>query len=103
MFAKKYNFHLTYLGTGCIFKFDEQHPYGDEQTGFKESDLPNFYGSSYSTVKVRTTHTTGVLASLLQLLVCWIFYCAGSSASGGSSAAVLLAYLVWVGRHLATS
>jgi len=51
MFAKKYNFHLTYLGTGCIFKFDEQHPYGDEQTGFKESDLPNFYGSSYSTVK----------------------------------------------------
>lgn len=52
MLAKKYNFHLTYLGTGCIFKFDEDHPYGNEQSGFKESDLPNFYGSSYSTVKV---------------------------------------------------
>ena len=69
MFAKKYNFHLTYLGTGCIFKFDEQHPYGDEQTGFKESDLPNFYGSSYSTVKVHTTHTA-VLACLP--LLCWL-------------------------------
>lgn len=50
-FAKKYNFHLTYLGTGCIFKFDEAHPYNNEATGFTEESLPNFFGSSYSTVK----------------------------------------------------
>jgi 3,5-epimerase/4-reductase len=51
MFAKKYNFHLTYLGTGCIFKFDEEHPLGNEETGFRDDSLPNFFGSSYSIVK----------------------------------------------------
>ncbi len=45
MIAKKYNTHLTYLGTGCIFTYKE-----DIKT-FKESDEPNFFGSSYSTVK----------------------------------------------------
>lgn len=42
--------HFTYLGTGCIFKFDEDHPKIDEG-GFTETSLPNFFGSSYSTVK----------------------------------------------------
>merc|ERR1711871_382097 len=51
MYAKKYNFHLTYLGTGCIFKYDEEHPYGNEETGFTEASLPNFFGSGYSVVK----------------------------------------------------
>lgn len=51
MYAKKYNFHCTYLGTGCIFKFDETHPLGDESAGFTEASLPNFFGSSYSVVK----------------------------------------------------
>jgi dTDP-glucose 4,6-dehydratase len=38
------NIHFTYFGTGCIF---------DDVSGnsFKEDDRPNFYGSSYSTVK----------------------------------------------------
>lgn len=36
---------LTYMGTGCIFKFT------DEQAVFTEEDLPNFFGSSYSIVK----------------------------------------------------
>jgi dTDP-4-dehydrorhamnose reductase len=45
------NVHYTYLGTGCIFDYDEAHPFGDETTGFKESDDPNFFGSSYSIVK----------------------------------------------------
>ena len=40
--AKKYNIHLTYFGTGCIF---------DGPLNFKESDKPNFFGSSYSVVK----------------------------------------------------
>ena len=36
---------MTYMGTGCIFKFT------DEQKIFTEDDLPNFFGSSYSIVK----------------------------------------------------
>ena len=45
------NLHFTYLGTGCIFKFDQEHPFGLEENGFTEKSLPNFFGSSYSTVK----------------------------------------------------
>jgi 3,5-epimerase/4-reductase len=51
LLAKKYNIHYTYLGTGCIFKFDDTHKIGDEKTGFDEEDIPNFFGSSYSIVK----------------------------------------------------
>jgi len=47
----KHNIHLTYLGTGCIFEFDNEHPYGNEERGFTEHDKPNFFGSSYSVVK----------------------------------------------------
>ena len=52
--AQKHNFHFTYLGTGCIFQFDETHPFGEEIDGFTEESLPNFYGSSYSIVKGMT-------------------------------------------------
>ena len=38
----KRNIHYTYLGTGCIFKFDEEHPFGQEINGFTENSLPNF-------------------------------------------------------------
>jgi nucleoside-diphosphate-sugar epimerase len=51
LLSKKYNFHFTYLGTGCIFEFDEEHPFGMEVNGFTEDSLPNFFGSSYSIVK----------------------------------------------------
>jgi 3,5-epimerase/4-reductase len=51
MLCKKYNLHLTYLGTGCIFKFDGSHPFGKEENGFSENSKPNFFGSSYSVVK----------------------------------------------------
>jgi len=45
--------HMTYLGTGCIYEFDENHPMESwEQTkGFTEEDVPNFSGSQYSAVK----------------------------------------------------
>jgi len=46
--CKKRNIHFTYLGTGCIFDYDEAHPL---DIGFLESDKPNFFGSSYSIVK----------------------------------------------------
>ena len=45
------NIHYTYLGTGCIFKFDENHLSGEEINGFTEESLPNFFVSSYSIVK----------------------------------------------------
>lgn len=49
--CKAHNIHFTYLGTGCIFKFDDEHPFGQEIHGFDEDSLPNFFGSSYSVVK----------------------------------------------------
>ena len=51
LICKKFNIHYTYLGTGCIFKFNEKHPFGLEENGFTEKSLPNFFGSSYSIVK----------------------------------------------------
>ena len=51
LLCKKHNMHFTYLGTGCIFKYDEDHPHGNETTGFTEESLPNFFGSGYSVVK----------------------------------------------------
>ena len=60
--SKKNGIHFTYLGTGCIFEYDEQtHLYGNVETGFLEADLPNFFGSSYSIVK-------GYTDRLMQLL-----------------------------------
>jgi 3,5-epimerase/4-reductase len=47
----KKKIHYTYLGTGCIFKYDDNHPFGKPEKGFTESSLPNFFGSSYSIVK----------------------------------------------------
>lgn len=58
--------HCAYMGTGCIFVYDEQHlvpDYTENQpfpidcsnaTGFTEEDKPNFFGSGYSTVKGQT-------------------------------------------------
>lgn len=43
--CERYNIHYTYMGTGCIFE------YNDEDKKNNEDDLPNFFGSSYSIVK----------------------------------------------------
>ena len=43
LICSKYNIHLTYLGTGCIFSGYEKQ--------YNEDDTPDFYGSSYSIVK----------------------------------------------------
>ena len=43
--CKKYNIHYTYMGTGCIFNYNDGSNEIDEETS------PNFYGSSYSIVK----------------------------------------------------
>lgn len=49
--SKQKNIHFTYLGTGCIFKYDNEHQFEKEENGFNEQSLPNFFGSSYSIVK----------------------------------------------------
>ena len=45
LLAAERGIHMTYMGTGCIFEYDATHG------RFKEDDLPNFFGSSYSVVK----------------------------------------------------
>lgn len=75
--AAKHRVHYTYMGTGCIFTYDQEHPLPQhamqdqtgaednsstaaiaqasvqeaDEVGFKESSLPNFFASSYSTAK----------------------------------------------------
>ena len=52
LFCDKHNIHFTYMGTGCIYTYDEDHgPSGWPIPGFTEKDKPNFFGSNYSTVK----------------------------------------------------
>jgi 3,5-epimerase/4-reductase len=51
MISKEKDIHFTYLGTGCIFEYDDWHPFGQEINGFTEDSKPNFFGSSYSIVK----------------------------------------------------
>jgi 3,5-epimerase/4-reductase len=43
--CKELGIHMTYIGTGCIFTYE------DDKKVFTEDDVPNFFGSSYSTVK----------------------------------------------------
>ena len=51
LLCKERGLHFTYLGTGCIFEYDEAHPFGQEINGFTEESRPNFFGSGYSIVK----------------------------------------------------
>jgi 3,5-epimerase/4-reductase len=51
LLCKERGLHFTYLGTGCIFEYDEEHLFGQEINGFTEQSKPNFFGSGYSVVK----------------------------------------------------
>tara|TARA_Y100000389_G_scaffold46376_1_gene41329 strand:+ start:3267 stop:4169 length:903 start_codon:yes stop_codon:yes gene_type:complete len=53
--------HFTYLGTGCIFTYDDHHPFELEENGFQENDVPNFFGSGYSVVKGNTDQLMHIL------------------------------------------
>lgn len=49
LLCQKHELFMCYLGTGCIFEYDNLHaPRG---VGFTELDHPNFFASSYSVVK----------------------------------------------------
>ena len=63
LLCQKHDVHFTYLGTGCIFKYDDEHKFGDEELGFNEDSLPNFFGSSYSVVKGFTDELMHLLES----------------------------------------
>jgi dTDP-4-dehydrorhamnose reductase len=53
LFCDKNNLHFTYIGTGCIFNYDDKHTI-ENLVGFTEDDEPNFFGSNYSIVKGMT-------------------------------------------------
>lgn len=48
LICSKLGVHLSLINTGCIFSYDETH---NEEVGFTEEDVPNFFDSSYSIVK----------------------------------------------------
>ena len=52
LFCNLNNIHFTYMGTGCIYTYDDNHMM--DGLGFTEEDLPNFFGSNYSIVKGHT-------------------------------------------------
>jgi len=54
--CKERDIHYTYLGTGCIFNYANENPLSadfnvNSEYKYKEDDIPNFFGSSYSIVK----------------------------------------------------
>jgi dTDP-4-dehydrorhamnose reductase len=61
------NIHYTYLGTGCIFSYRDGII--SDENGFKESDLPNFFGSQYSTVKGFTDKLINLIPNTLNLRI----------------------------------
>jgi dTDP-4-dehydrorhamnose reductase len=61
--CNQYNIHYTYLGTGCIFKYD------DNINTFNEDDMPNFFGSSYSIVKGYTDSMMKMYKNVLNLRI----------------------------------
>jgi dTDP-4-dehydrorhamnose reductase len=69
LIAKKHDVHYAYLGTGCIFEFDEKHPFGKEENGFTEESTPNFFGSGYSTVKGYTDRLMHLFDNVLNMRI----------------------------------
>ena len=55
--------HFVYLGTGCIYT------YTDKKKMFTEDDIPNFFGSGYSTVKGYTDQILRHFKNTLQLRI----------------------------------
>ena len=49
MLCSSRNIHYSYMGTGCIFNYNNTHTV--DNNGWREEDKANFFGSSYSVVK----------------------------------------------------
>ena len=55
LLSELYDIHMTYIGTGCIYTYDEVNISNEKKKiGFFETDEPNFFGSNYSSVKGKT-------------------------------------------------
>jgi dTDP-glucose 4,6-dehydratase len=63
LLCNKKNIHYTYLGTGCIFEYD------DNNKIFNEDSLPNFFGSSYSIIKGFTDRLMHLCDNVLNLRI----------------------------------
>ena len=50
IFCQASQIHFSYMGTGCIFSYDDKHSL-ENNVKFTEEDRPNFFGSNYSVVK----------------------------------------------------
>ncbi len=67
--CKERDIHFTYLGTGCIFNYDTEHPKNSTSNGWTEDDQPNFFGSSYSVIKGYTDRLMHMFAGALNLRI----------------------------------
>ena len=70
--SNKYKYHLTYLGTGCIFEYENLNDILEGKTDYKkftESDNANFFGSSYSIVKGFTDQLINLNNNVLNLRI----------------------------------
>lgn len=56
--------HCVYLGTGCIFSYDSP-----DDPAFTTESLPNFFGSSYSTVKGYTDRMSSLFTNVLNVRI----------------------------------
>jgi dTDP-4-dehydrorhamnose reductase len=69
LISRKYNIHYAYLGTGCIFTYDDEHPFAEELNGFRTDSKPNFFGSSYSIVKGYTDMLMKMFGNVLNVRI----------------------------------
>ena len=68
LLSQKYNIHLTYFGSACIFSYDDTHTINCDN-GFKDIDKCNFYGSNYVTVKGFTDKIMNMFNTTLNLRI----------------------------------
>ena len=66
--SKKYNIHMTNIGTGCIFEYDDKHLM-NSGIGFTEDDAPNFEGSFYSKTKCMLEKLLSCYPNVLNLRI----------------------------------
>lgn len=64
--CRRRNIHLTYMGTGCIYEYDDIHTI-ENQIGFTEEDEPNFEKSFYSKTKIITEKILKTMNNVLIL------------------------------------
>jgi 3,5-epimerase/4-reductase len=60
LICKDMGIHCSQISTACIYDYDATH---NTENGYMENDIPNYFGSSYSTVK-------GFTDRILKLLPC---------------------------------